>query len=113
MNSGARGSGTLLNCFVTTPYGEEILINGEAKFPHFVVNGAQWDTHLCGVGFGPIDSTLIGDWEVHATFQSALWGFMEVRQPLNFFLYGKYYNSGSINLVIITKFKKITICVFL
>lgn len=92
LNTGVKGSGQLLNCHVITPFGEDIVITGESKYPYLNVS-LRVDQPICSVLIGPIESTLLGDWEVYATFNSSVLGFMHVRQPLNLFLYGKYYSS--------------------
>lgn len=98
VNTGLRGSGPLLNCHIITPFGEDIVFNGEANYPYFNLNAASGDASVCGVLIGPIEAGFLGNWEIYATFQSAVFGFMEVRQPLTFFLYGKFYYNDQVAL---------------
>lgn len=90
LSTGVRGSGQLLNCHVVTPFGEDIVMTEDVKYPYLklTLNPGQ---SVCGVTIGPIEAKLLGDWEVYASFDSSVLGFMHVRQPLNLFLYGKYY----------------------
>lgn len=86
--------GNLLNCHVVTPFGDDIVVSDDSKYPYLRLTNNHWDSD-CGVEIGPIKASFLGDWEVYATFQSALYGFMHARQPLNLFLYGKFYSSDS------------------
>lgn len=91
LKTGVRGSGKLLNCHVVTPFGDDIAVIGETNYPYFNVTMNPGHS-VCDVAIGPIEAKLLGDWEIYATFDSSVLGFMHVCQPLNLFLYGKYYS---------------------
>lgn len=90
LTTGVTGTGRLLNCHVITPFGEDIVVTGDAKYPYLNVTVRDAESN-CGVLIGPIEATLLGDWEIYATFTTIVMGFMHVRQPINLGLYGKYY----------------------
>ncbi|XP_026332157.1 uncharacterized protein LOC113239386 isoform X2 [Hyposmocoma kahamanoa] len=86
LNTGVRGSGKLLNCHVVTPFGDDIAVIGDTNYPYFNVT-LNPGHPVCDVAIGPIEAKLLGDWEIYATFDSSVLGFMHVCQPLNLFLY--------------------------
>lgn len=92
LSTGVGGFGNLQNCHVVTPFGEDIVVTNGANYPYLRLTTNTGDL-TCGVEIGPIEASMLGDWEVYATFTSSLWGFMHSHQPLNLFLYGKYYSS--------------------
>ncbi|XP_013186228.2 uncharacterized protein LOC106131619 [Amyelois transitella] len=102
VNVTVSGSGTLLNCHLITPQGEDLIVTTDSAYPgiNFIT---LRDTSVCTVTMGPIHKEFIGDWILYGNFRSSRGVRNEVRLPFLFFLYdeenpySQAYNVSTLN----------------
>ncbi|XP_063539029.1 uncharacterized protein LOC134748234 [Cydia strobilella] len=80
-----RGSGSVVSCHLVTPNDEDLFVTRDRQYPDVTLD--QDTVSACGIAIGPIAEAHLANWTVYGTFESALWGYNEVRQPINMELY--------------------------
>ncbi|CAB3233331.1 unnamed protein product [Arctia plantaginis] len=83
VNSGVSEGGTVENCHVVTPTGEDLVLTSDVNYPHIKrVNSAS----VCSVVIENITEDMLGAWLIYGTFNSPL-RRTEGRLPLIFNLF--------------------------
>ncbi|XP_047991670.1 uncharacterized protein LOC125230528 [Leguminivora glycinivorella] len=85
LSPAVRGSGSVVSCHVVTPDDEDLFVTRDREYPD--VKLAQDTDSVCSIAIGPIAEQHLANWTVYGTFDSALWSYNEVRQPINMALY--------------------------
>ncbi|XP_063623885.1 uncharacterized protein LOC134795564 [Cydia splendana] len=85
MTPAVRGSGSVVSCHLVTPNDEDLFVTRDREYPD--VQLAQDTDSTCSIAIGPLAEAHLANWTVYGTFDSALWGYNEVRQPINMELY--------------------------
>ncbi|XP_061726565.1 uncharacterized protein LOC133532083 [Cydia pomonella] len=80
-----RGSGSVVSCHLVTPNDEDLVVTRDREYPD--VNLAQDTDSTCSIAIGPLAERHLANWTVYGTFDSSLWGYNEVRQPISMELY--------------------------
>ncbi|XP_063357879.1 uncharacterized protein LOC134647200 [Cydia amplana] len=85
MTPAVRGSGSVVSCHLVTPNDEDLFVTRDRQYPDVTL--AQDTDSTCSIAIGPIAEAHLANWTVYGTFDSALSGYNEVRQPIHMELY--------------------------
>ncbi|KAI8437498.1 hypothetical protein MSG28_011812 [Choristoneura fumiferana] len=87
LSPSVRGSGNVVSCHMVTPNNEDLFVTRESEYPD--IRLVQDTDSACSIAIEPITQSHLGSWVIYGKFNSALWGYNEVRLPMILDLYDK------------------------